>query len=140
MEPVDAPVSFPYHTEEVANYFATWAWVQECKKGAFVDLVVQVTQAEQKETSTSNEPYMQVWGKDMEGAAVGPLRFWRHTEEEIEERITYIFRGMKVVSDQMWSEDLWKYVSKPDGPQTLECNPRTAIENVDGVSAIMAYF
>ena len=140
MEPVDAPVSFPYHTEEVANYFATWAWVQECKKGTMVDLVVQVTQAEQKETSTSNEPYMQVWGKDMEGAAVGPLRFWRHTEEEIEERITYIFRGMKVVSDQMWSEDLWKYVSKPDGPQTLECNPRTAIENVDGVSAIMAYF
>ena len=105
-----------------------------------MDLVVQVTLAEQKERWTSNEPYMQVSGRDVDGAVIGPLRFWRHTERDIQERSTYIFRGMKVVSDHMWSDELRKYVSKADGPLALECNARTAMENVDDVSAVMAYF
>ena len=142
LEPValDEPVDFAYHTDEVSRDFATWSVVQNTPIGTFVALVLQVRQAEERETGSTGEAYMQVQGADMDGTIVGPLRFWRHTEEDIEAGQTYIFRGVKVASDTMWSDDTWTYTVRPDGGKTVECKSRTAIEKVSHIDAIMNCF
>ena len=83
---------------------------------------------------------MQVSGRDMHGVNVGPLRFWRYTENEVQPGRTYVFRGLKVVSAQLWSDEQWKYVNRDDGGKAVECNARTAVEDVTRVDSIMAYF
>ena len=134
------PIVFPYHTSDTCDSFATWTWVGGSALGTFVHLVLQVIQAEEKSTQNSQEPYMQVFGRDMDGVQVGPLRFWGFTEGEVEIGGTYVFRGLKVVPETVWSDDQWKYVPREDGTKTVECNARTAIEDVSSVDAITAFF
>ena len=80
-----------------------------------------------------------VYGSDMEGKPVGPLRLWRFEEGDMHPRATYIFRGLKVVAETMWSNDDYRYIPRPDKTQTVECTSRTAVEDVSHVPAITEY-
>jgi hypothetical protein len=140
LEPNDTPSAFPYRTSEFSDRFTTWKMATDGQLGSYWDVVVHVWQAEQKYTQATQEPYMQVSGKDLDGTLVGPLRLWRRTESDIESGSTYVLRGLKVAPATMWSNDKWDYVPNPDGSKVPECSPRTAIEDVSGVSDIQACF
>ena len=132
--------AFQYDTSTVSQDFATWAYIQECSLGQFVALVVSVLSVEHKWTETTEDPYAVVYGKDMEGSATGALRLWRFEEEDVQQGSIYIIRGLKVVTDTCWNQDLYKYAPREDGSKTVECNWRTALEDVTHVTTITQFF
>ena len=52
----------------------------------------------------------------------------------------YAARGMKVVADTYWDSVTWKYLPKDDGSKTVECTPRTALEDVTNVPDTVQFF
>ena len=70
---------------------------------------------------------MEIHGVGMDAAAVGPLRLWRHDEDDIDHGEIYILRGMKVVYGSKYSYEQNKWVHDTSVPMQLECNARTAI-------------
>ena len=103
-------------------------------------MVVRPNSVAAKSTSDKGEPYLVVHGKDMSGQPIGPLRLWRHHEGDVEAFSTYIVRGLKVVCETVWSEDLHKYVPRADQTKTVECSFRTAVEDVSHVPSIVSWF
>ena len=79
-------------------------------------------------------------GVDMHGKFIMPLRLWRYEDEDIVAWHTNIVRGPKAVAETYWCSEEWKYAPRADGGNTAECSPRTAIENVSHVTAIMQLF
>ena len=137
----NVPRSFPYDKTEVSNDLATCEFIQTAQVGEFVALVLRTNSVEDGATS-AGEPYLTIYGLDMDGVAVGPLRLWRWTQAESGIAIgsVYIIRGLEVAKETTWSDDAWKYVPREDGAQTVECGFRTAVEDVTNVAAIMEYF
>ena len=76
----------------------------------------------------------------MEGTPVGPLRLWRFNEDDVVQGNTYIIRGLKVVPENRWDDEKWKWVPSANGVNTIECTVRTALEDVTAVDNIMTYF
>ena len=48
-------------------------------------------------TNDKGEPWASVYGLDIDGTYLGPLRMWLFEEEDITASQTYILRGMRVV-------------------------------------------
>ena len=134
------PHVLPYDTSTETVDFATHAYAVACNLGEFVAVVVRPNSVEAKSTSDKGEPYLVVHGKDMSGQPIGPLRLWRHHEGDVEAFSTYIMRGLKVVCETVWSEDLHKYVPRADQAKTVECSFRTAVEDVSHVPSIVSWF
>ena len=78
-------------------------------------------------------------GFGTEGCEVGPLRLWQHDEGDINPGDAYIVRGLKVVYDRTWDSTKNTYVRSADLPKIIECNIRTACEDVEGVESIAQY-
>ena len=113
---------------------------QNCQVGEHVGLVLRVFMAEEKYTSTSGEPYLEVHGTDIDGVTVASLRLWRYAEGDLTERNTYIIRGLKVMVAKQWDEEHWRYNFRTDGLKTLECTSRTAVEDVSHIEDITSFF
>ncbi len=138
---VDAggPFVFEYETKAVTQDLATMAHIQDYSKGDFVALVIRPQSVECRYTE-AGESFLLVHGYDMNGAATGTLRFWRHEDGDITEGKIYIIRGLKIVDETYWSDDAWKYVPREDGTKTVEVTFRTAFEEVTDVVEVMRYF
>ena len=131
---------FPYDASVETVDFATPAYAAACNLGDIVALVMRPYSVEAKTTSDKGEPYLVLYGRDMSGQPIGPLRLWRHQEGDVEAFSTYIIRGLKVVTETVWSADLNKYVPREDNAKTVECTFRTAVEDVSHVGPITAWF
>ena len=118
---VDGQSSFPYDVSQVTQDFATYAYVQEMKAGDSVALVVQVLRAEEKHTNNSGEPYLEVFGIDMNKSSVGPLRLWMHQEGDLVEGHTYILCGLKAAYETYWDDSSGKYIPNMNGRMLVEC-------------------
>ena len=136
----DRPPAFFYDVRHVTKDFATQAYVQQMKVGETVALVVNVLRAEQKYTSKSGEPYLEVFGVDMNKAPVGPLRLWMYQEGDLLDGKLYILRGLKVAFVTVWDETVGKYIPNMEGRMTVECTKWLAAEDVTHVEGIKAIF
>ena len=106
-----------------------------------VDLLLCCTSVEEKSKQDElKEPYLVLYGADSNGVQVGPLRLWRFDASHAVQGGLYIIRGLKVTAATRWSEVSWKWEEWMEGPKTLECTFRTAVEDVTNVSAIGHYF
>ena len=74
----------------------------------------------------------------MDGVAVGPLRPWNHVGGDVEIGTICILRGLKVASERQWDGE--RYVNNPAGAKQLDCDARTAIEDVSNQPDITCYF
>ena len=134
------PNGFPYDTSAKSQDLATRACIQECNLGESVALVLYVLSVEYKWTEGTEDPYAVVYGTDMDGSATGALRLWRFEEGDVQQGSIYIIRGLKVVTETCWNNDLWKYAPRDDGSKTVECCWRTALEDVTQVREIAKLF
>ena len=138
---IATPHVFPYYVAEVSDTFATMEFARTQPIHNFVDLVIQCTSVEERTKQDENkEPYLVMHGIDNNGDQAGPLRLWRFDESNASQDGIYIVRGLKVATATKWSDDVWKYVPWLEGPKTLECNNKTALEDVTHVSAIASFF
>ena len=135
----ELPCVFPYFTENVDDHFATMDHARRASINTHVDIVVRCTIVEER-TKDDGESYLIVYGVDMDGATVGPLRMWRFCENNAHAQNIYIVRGLKVVADRQWSDHVWDYVTCTDGSKQLQCDYRTAIEDVTHNLAITSIF
>ena len=135
----DIPLEFEYDTTATTKDLATISHMQEYNKGDYVALVIRPQSVEEQWTQ-NDESYLLVHGYDMDRVATGPMRFWRHELGDIIEGKIYLIRGLKVVDQTYWSEDVYKYVPKEDGTKTVEISFRTAIEDLTAVTEIATYF
>ena len=131
--------SKPYDASSVGSCFASYQYAQECEVNTFIDLVLFVKACEQKETTTGDS-FLQVYGIDIDGHNIGPIRLWRFGQQDMEARVVYIVRGLKVVMESYWCNTQLKYIQSPNQTKSLEASWRTAIENVNEVPEIAAYF
>ena len=133
---------FEYHVSEVSQDMASFEFVKSMQVGDFVAMVLRINHLEEGETSNTGEPYLCIYGLDMHGITVGPIRLWRWTAADGGMQIgsTYVLRGLRVVKETSWSDDKWAYAPRDDGAMTVECNFRTAVEDVSTVDDIMALF
>ena len=133
---------FEHHLSEVSQDMATQDFVQSMQVGEFVAMVLRINQLEEGATNNTNEPFLCIYGMDMDTITVGPIRLWRWTVADCGMQLgnTYVLRGLRVVKETSWSDDKWAYVPREDGAMTVECNFRTAVEDVSQVEAIMALF
>ena len=115
---------------QVTNDFATCAHAQEMAVGETVALSVRVLRWEEKYTKQSGNPYLEVYGVDMNKSAVGPLRLWDHEEGDLAEGNTYILRGLKVNFGTYWDDSANRYIPNVHGRLTVECTNRAAAEDV----------
>ncbi len=83
---------------------------------------------------------MVIYGIDSEGAPTHAVRFWMFEEGDIVTGRVYIVRGLRVIRKRIWDFVKCKYVPKTDGPNTLDCTYRTALEDVTGVDVIARCF
>ena len=74
----------------------------------------------------------------MDGVVVGPLRLWNHMEGDVEVGNICILRGLKVKTERQWNGE--KYVNDREGAKKLDCDARTAIEDVSDKPEITSYF
>ena len=79
-------------------------------------------------------------GVDTEGGVVGPLRLWQREEGDIKIGGAYVVRGLKVVNDRAWDSTRGMWIRSADAPIIIECSPRTACEDVEGVESITQCF
>ena len=93
--------------------------------GAFVSFAIIVERVEEKFTK-ANEPYLLVYGVDVDMESTGALRFWRHERREFGNCVGkfWMIRGMKVSYDKFSGQKV---------PEACWC---TAIEDVTGIRAI----
>ena len=134
---------FAYDVSEVTKHLATKAYATQAGLGSFVDLVIRIDAADElpiQSGPNQGETYLQVSGVDMDGDQVGPLRLWEHTESDVEAGSIYIFRGMKIASERTWDDASWKWTNHSQGLKTLDCDIRTAIEDVSDQPDITSYF
>ena len=109
--------------------------------GSFVDMVLFVKAREEKKTTTGDLG-LWVYGIDIDGHNIGPIRLWGFGHQDMEARVIYIIRGLKVVIEP----DKIEYIRSSGrthrrcGVKLLEASWRTAIENVSEVPEINAYF
>ena len=94
---------------------------------------------EEKYTSTSGDPYLEVHGTDIEGAMVASLRLWRYADGDLTEGRTYIIRGLKVAAGMMGLSDEGRHVPRADKVRAVECSSRIAAEDVSHVAVISEY-
>ncbi|MDA8609297.1 hypothetical protein N9L19_00165 [bacterium] len=134
------PFVFPYDMTAVLNDFATRISVQYRHPGAFANVAWQVQQVQDKLTNDPGYPNLVVYGTDMEGEPVGPLRQWRYEEHGMRKRPTHITQGLNVVRETTWSHDDGRYVPRTDGAIPVECTSRTAVEVVSNVPVIFEHF
>ena len=134
------PMEFPYDTTAITDGFATWQHVQTMRLNDYAALVLKVISVVEKATMAQGEPYLEIYGADMDGARVGALRLWRWEEGDICCGEVYILRGLRVQHEQVWCPETWKWVPRTDGSLTLECGIRTAAERVSHVAAISTFF
>ena len=109
--------------------------------GNFIDLVLRVDSADEMQIQSGQNygaPYLQISGVDMDGAEVGPLRFWNHERDDVQLGNIYILRGLKVVNEKHWDGE--KYVNDRDGAKKWDCDGRTAFEDVTDHEDIQVYF
>ena len=136
-----APLEFPYDTTVGSSDFASNQSLQEFKIGAYVAFPFRALSVQEKYTRAGRgDPYLEVQGVDCEGAAFGTLRFWRFSEGAVSEGGIYLARELKVAVARVWDYRLEKYVPNPDLLRTLECNARTAIEDVSNTPTISTFF
>ena len=76
----------------------------------------------------------------MNGVLVGPLRMWRFSVTNARTNHIYIIRGLKVILDRYWCNDTWQWKPCTDGRRRLECNFRTALEDVTTITSIASMF
>jgi hypothetical protein len=121
---------------------ATLEFVKGLQIGDFVGIVLRITYLDEGETSTTSEAFLTIYGIDMNGITVGPIRLWRWTAADCGMQIggTYVIRGLRVVKETIWSDEKWGYVPREDGVMTLEHNFRLAVEDVSSVEHITAFF
>ena len=133
---------FEYHVSELSPDMATREFVQSMHVNDFVSIALRITQLEESMTNNTGEPYLSIYGTDMDGTTMGPIRLWRWTTEDggMELSGTYVLRGLRVVKETSWSYDKETYAPREDGAMTVECNFRTAVEDVSDVEAIAALF
>ena len=116
---------------------ATKAWVRDqCSVGDYVDMYLHRVQVVAKWTTNGESPYQQLYGVDAVGDTVGPIRLWRFEDGDIRDRSSVVLRGLKVVPPTVWDEAQWAYVPNRDGPNSIECSYRTAVEHVDDVDGM----
>ena len=143
MEPTEGhgPARFTYDVSEVAKHLATQSFGIKMSLGNFVDLVLRVTAVDELSIQSGpniGAPYLQVSGWDMDGVEVGPLRLWNHVEGDVVIGNTCILRGLKVANEKQWNGE--KYVNDREGAKKLDCDSRTAIEDVSDMPEITSYF
>jgi hypothetical protein len=133
---------FEYDLSEPYQNMATLEFVKGLQVGDFVGIVLRITYLEEGETSNTSEPFLCIYGTDMDGITVGPIRLWRWTAADCGMQIggTYVLRGLRVVKETVWSDEKWGYVPREDGAMTLEHNFRLAVEDVSSVEHITAFF
>ena len=135
----NTPPMFEYETSAVTQDLATMAFIQDLSKDDLAALVIRPQSVEQSWTQ-GNEPFLIVHGYDMNNAATGALRLWRHETGDMTAGNIYLIRGLKVANKNYWSDEDWGYVPTGDGAKVLEVSMRTAIEDVSHVEAIANYF
>lgn len=133
------PAKFPYYVDEVTDQFASMEHAQQANVQTYIDLVLQCTSVEQNEKS-DGELYASLHGRDMNGVIVGPLRMWRFSATDVHNNNIYIIRGLKVILDRYWCNQSWEWKPCTDGSKRLECNFRTAIEDVTAIDSIAKMF
>ena len=133
---------FEYDLSEPYQNMATSEFVKGLQVGDFVGIVLRITYLDEGETSNTSEPFLCIYGTDMDGITVGPIRLWRWTAADCGMQIggTYVLRGLRVVKETVWSDEKWGYVPREDGAMTLEHNFRLAVEDVSSVEHITAFF
>ena len=132
------PEDFFHDTSAVAQNLATCAFIQQSTIGQLVDLVFYVQSFEDKWQEKNDQPYVVVYGVDMDGVQTGAMRLWRYEAGEVEQSKIYIGRGLKVVASTYWKGG--QYAPRDDGSKTVECGWRTALEDVSHVLDIAQYF
>ena len=133
---------FEYDLSEPYQNMATLEFVKSLQVGDFVGIVLRITYLEEGETSNTSEPFLCIYGIDMDGITVGPIRLWRWTAADCGMQVgsTCVLRGLRVVKETIWSDEKWGYVPREDGVMTLEHNFRLAVEDVSSVEHITAFF
>ena len=133
---------FEYDLSEPYQNMATLEFVKGLQVGDFVGIVLRITYLEEGETSNTSEPFLCIYGIDMDGITVGPIRLWRWTAADCGMQVgsTCVLRGLRVVKESIWSDEKWAYVPREDGAMTLEHNFRLAVEDVSSVEHITAFF
>ena len=133
------PLHFGYDTSTVTRDFATMEFIQGVPTAEYVALVLRPRSVEERVTTTG-ESFLAVHGFDMDGAATGAIRLWRHEAYDIIQGNIYIIRGLKVAEVVSWSEDEWQWKAKKNGGKAVEHTFRTAIEDVTEVADISQFF
>ena len=133
---------FEYDLSEPYQNMATLEFVKSLQVGDFVGIVLRITYLEEGETSNTAEPFLCIYGIDMDGITVGPIRLWRWTAADCGMQVgsTCVLRGLRVVKESIWSDEKWAYVPREDGAMTLEHNFRIAVEDVSSVEHITAFY
>ena len=131
---------FPYDvTSPYSKDFATMDFVRECAVGTYVAIPMRIYDVQAK-WSAIDEPYLELMGVDTEGSVVGPLRLWQHEEGDIKSGGAYVVRGLKVVNDRAYDSARGIWIRSAEAPIIIECSPRTACEDVEGVESITQCF
>ena len=131
---------FPYDvTSPYSKDFASMDFMRECAVGTYVAIAMHINDVQAK-WSAKNEPYLELMGVDTEGSVVGPLRLWQREEGDIKFGGAYVVRGLKVVNDRAWDSTRGMWIRSADAPIIIECSPRTACEDVEGVESITQCF
>ena len=132
---------FTYDVRDVTKHLATFEFGRQTPLGQFVDLVLHVDSVDQLSIQSGpnfGSVYLQVYGVDMDGVTVGPLRLWNHEEGDVQVQSICILRGLKVAPEKLWNGE--KYVNDRDGAKQLDSDARTAIEDVSHIPEIANYF
>ena len=135
------PARFAYDVSKVTKHLATMEVAMQASLGNFIDLVLRVDSVDELQIQSGpnvGAPYLQVSGVDMNGENVGPLRLWNHDESDVEVGNICILRGLKVGTERQFNGE--KYVRERDGQKRLDCDNRTAIENVSDQPEITYFF
>ena len=128
------PSDFPYQVENPYQC-ATMTHFSECKINAPIHMVLKITSAEEK-TTTTNESFLWVYGNDMWTERAGPLRMWRFTDQDVKLGMICIIRGLKVAEERVQDPFTGAWYVDPKGGLKLECTPATAVEDVSEHVAI----
>ena len=130
----------PYESIVPTTAFATHNYAKEWDIGVFVDLVLWVQSCPEKATYERAEPFLEVYGFDLDGHNISALRLWRFVQSDMVAQCTYIVRGVRVVQYSHYDPEQKQYVKSCDGRKSFECSWRTAVENVSEVSEIVSCF
>ena len=115
------------------------SFVQDCAVGTHVAFAMRITEVQPRWTVALCRPYLELWGVDTEGGAVGPLRLWQREAGDIIPGVAYIVRGLRVVHDRIWDSARRIWVPSTATPKTIERSARTACEDVEDIETITQF-